>query len=109
VVTIGNGRAALERLENESFDLVLMDIQMPEIDGFEAIEIIRKKEGTTGTHSQVVAMTAHAMQGDKERCLAAGVDGYLSKPLKVKEFLAVMQAVLERPNQVSDKARPDNH
>jgi two-component system, sensor histidine kinase and response regulator len=108
VVTVGNVRAALERLENESFDLVLMDIQMPEIDGFEATAIIRKKEETTGTHLQVVAMTAHAMQGDKERCLAAGMDGYLSKPLNVKEFLTVVQAVLERPRQVTQKAPPAN-
>ena len=85
VVTAANGREALERLENESFDLVLMDVQMPEIDGFEATATIRKKEEATGTHLPVIAMTAHAMQGDKERCLAAGMDGYLSKPLNVQE------------------------
>ena len=85
-----------------------MDIQMPEMDGVEATAIIRKKEETTGTHLQVVAMTAHAMQGDKERCLAAGMDGYLSKPLNVKEFLTVVQAVLERPRQVTQKAPPAN-
>jgi two-component system, sensor histidine kinase and response regulator len=109
VVIVGDGRAALERLENASFDLVLMDIQMPEIDGFEATDIIRKKEERTGTHLQIIAMTAHAMQGDKERCLAAGMDGYLSKPINVKEFLAVVQAVLERPRKVSEKAPPVNH
>ena len=96
VVTAANGRQALERLENESFDLVLMDVQMPEIDGFEATATIRKKEEATGTHLPIVAMTAHAMQGDKERCLAAGMDGYLSKPLNVKELLAVVQSVLEK-------------
>ena len=76
------GGQALERLENESFDLVLMDIQMPEIDGFEATAAIRKKEEATGTHLPIIAMTAHAMQGDRERCLAAGMDGYISKPIK---------------------------
>jgi CheY-like chemotaxis protein len=97
VVAAANGRLALERLENEHFDLVLMDIHMPEIDGLEATARIRKKEETTATHIPIIAMTAHAMQGDKERCLAAGMDGYLSKPLKIKELLAVIQAVLERP------------
>jgi PAS domain S-box-containing protein len=99
VVIAANGRRALERLETEGFDLVLMDVQMPEIDGFEATAAIRKKEVETGTHLPIIAMTAHAMQGDKERCLAAGMDGYLSKPLNVKELLKVIQAVLERPSQ----------
>jgi signal transduction histidine kinase/CheY-like chemotaxis protein/streptogramin lyase len=108
VVTTANGREALERLENESFDLVLMDIQMPEVDGFEATATIRKKEEATGTHLPVVAMTAHAMQGDKERCLAAGMDGYLSKPVNVKELLAVVQAVLDRPNMPSENTVPVN-
>jgi signal transduction histidine kinase/DNA-binding response OmpR family regulator len=97
VVTAANGRQALERLETERFDLVLMDVQMPEMDGFEATATIRKTEEATGGHLPVVAMTAHAMQGDKERCLAAGMDGYLSKPVNVKELLAVVQAVLEKP------------
>ena len=96
VVTAANGRQALERLANDSFDLVLMDIQMPEIDGFEATAAIRKKEVETGTHLPIIAMTAHALQGDKERCLTAGMDGYLSKPLNVKELLAVVQSVLEK-------------
>jgi signal transduction histidine kinase/CheY-like chemotaxis protein/streptogramin lyase len=99
VVIAANGGQALERLETEGFDLVLMDVQMPEIDGFEATAAIRKKEVETGTHLPIIAMTAHAMQGDKERCLAAGMDGYLSKPLNVKELLKVIQAVLERPSQ----------
>jgi signal transduction histidine kinase/DNA-binding response OmpR family regulator/streptogramin lyase len=101
VVTAVNGRQALERLENERFDLVLMDIQMPEIDGFEATATIRKLEQGTGTHLPIVAMTAHAMHGDKERCLAAGMDGYVSKPLNVTELLAVLQTVLERPTMTS--------
>jgi signal transduction histidine kinase/DNA-binding response OmpR family regulator/ligand-binding sensor domain-containing protein len=97
VVAVGNGRAALERLENERFDVILMDIQMPEMDGFEATAALRQKEEATGIHVPVIAMTAHAMQGDKEHCLAAGMDGYVSKPIVVKELLAVVQALLEGP------------
>ncbi len=97
VVTAPNGREALERLENESFDLVLMDIQMPEVDGLAATAAIRKREAGTQVHIPVVAMTAHAMQGDKERCLAAGMDGYISKPIKIKELFSVIQAVLNSP------------
>jgi len=104
VVIAVNGRQALERLEIESFDLVLMDVQMPEMDGFEATARIRKMEEASGTHLPIVAMTAHAMQGDKERCLAAGMDGYVSKPLNVKELLVVAQAVLEKPRMVSENA-----
>jgi PAS domain S-box-containing protein len=98
VVIAANGRQALEQLENEGFDMVFMDVQMPEIDGFEATAAIRKKEVETGTHLPIIAMTAHAMQGDKERCFAAGMDGYLSKPLNVQELLKVIRTVLERPS-----------
>jgi CheY-like chemotaxis protein len=97
VVIAANGRQALQRLENEEFDLVLMDVQMPEMDGFETTAMIRKMEQATGAHLPIVAMTAHAMQGDKERCLTAGMDGYLSKPLNVNELLVVARAVLEKP------------
>jgi signal transduction histidine kinase/DNA-binding response OmpR family regulator len=108
VVTTGNGREALERIEKESFDLVLMDVQMPEVDGFAATATIRKKEETTGTHLPVVAMTAHVMQGDKERCLAAGMDGYVSKPIDVKELLAAVQAALENTRMPSENTVPVN-
>jgi len=108
IVTAANGRLALERLAAESFDLVLMDVQMPEVDGFEAVASIRKMEEGTGTHLPVVAMTAHAMQGDRERCLAAGMDGYLSKPLNVKELLAVLRAVEERPRPDARPLFPDS-
>jgi two-component system sensor histidine kinase/response regulator len=82
----GNGREALEALERASYDLVLMDIQMPEMDGLEAIEKIREKEKLTGKHLPVVALTAHAMKGDEERCLTAGMDGYLTKPIRPQEL-----------------------
>jgi CheY-like chemotaxis protein len=94
VVTAADGRQALERLETESFDLVLMDVQMPEMDGFEATDAIRKKEGATGRHLPIVAMTAHAMRGDRERCLAAGMDGYVSKPIIAEELLRVVEKVI---------------
>jgi two-component system sensor histidine kinase/response regulator len=75
-----NGRTALVALE-QSFDLVLMDVQMPEMDGFEATALIREKEKASGGHVPIIALTAHAMKGDQERCLAAGMDDYLCKPL----------------------------
>jgi signal transduction histidine kinase/CheY-like chemotaxis protein len=108
VVAVGNGRAALERLEKDKFDVVLMDIQMPEMDGFEATATLRQREEATGLHLPVIAMTAHAMQGDKERCLAAGMDGYISKPIVVTEFLAVVQAFLERPKVDFENGVPVN-
>jgi signal transduction histidine kinase/DNA-binding response OmpR family regulator/HPt (histidine-containing phosphotransfer) domain-containing protein len=81
VSVAGNGREALEILERESFDLVLMDVQMPEMGGFEATAMIRARELVSGGYTRIVAMTAHAMTGDRDRCIAAGMDGYLSKPI----------------------------
>ena len=86
VVVAGNGREALMALEKESFDLVLMDIQMPEMDGMEATAKIREKEKLAGGHLPVVALTAHAMKGDQEICLAAGMDDYLTKPIRPQEL-----------------------
>jgi PAS domain S-box-containing protein len=85
-VVVGTGRAALEAIEKDEFDLVLMDVQMPDTDGFEATAAIREKEKGTGKHLPIVAMTAHAMIGDRERCLAAGMDGYVSKPISREEL-----------------------
>ena len=86
-VTIAcNGKEALAALEKDHFDLVLMDMQMPEMDGFEATKILREREKSNGSHQPVVAMTALAMNGDKERCLEAGMDGYLSKPIRPQEL-----------------------
>jgi CheY-like chemotaxis protein len=75
-VVAGNGQEVVAALEKENFDLVFMDVQMPEMDGFEATAAIRKKEKSTGLHQIIVALTAHAMKGDHEKCLAGGMDGY---------------------------------
>jgi len=86
IVLAANGREALEAIEKESFDLVLMDVQMPEMDGFEATAALRQTEHASGAHLPVIALTAHAMKGDRERCLAAGMDGYLAKPINPEEL-----------------------
>jgi len=91
VTVVGNGREALDALRREAFDLVLMDVQMPDMDGFEATAAIREWERQTGARIRIVAMTAHAMAGDRERCLAAGMDGYLSKPIDQRALYAVVE------------------
>ena len=91
VVVAKNGREALGALGRERFDLVLMDVQMPEMGGFEATAAIREQEKTTGAHIPVVAMTAHAMKGDRERCLEAGMDDYVTKPIKPDVVLEAIQ------------------
>jgi CheY-like chemotaxis protein len=88
------GRAALDLTRAQSFDVALMDLQMPEMGGLEATEAIRERERTTGKHLPIVAMTAHAMKGDRERCLAAGMDGYLSKPIQAKDLAEAIDAAL---------------
>jgi two-component system, sensor histidine kinase and response regulator len=97
VVIAGNGREALAVLDepgSEGFDLILMDVQMPEMDGFEATGIIREREKSSGAHVKIVAMTANAMKGDEERCLAAGMDGYVSKPIHVEQLFATIEGVV---------------
>ncbi|QDU98723.1 hybrid sensor histidine kinase/response regulator [Lignipirellula cremea] len=88
VAVANNGKDALLALEARSFDLVLMDVQMPELDGLEATEAIRKKELSSGGHVPIIAMTAHAMKGDRERCLEAGMDDYVAKPIRSAELYA---------------------
>jgi signal transduction histidine kinase/CheY-like chemotaxis protein len=85
-----NGKASLRLLEEQPFDLILMDVQMPEMSGFEATALIREKEERTGRHIPIIAMTAHAMAGDRERCLAAGMDSYLSKPVAASMLLELV-------------------
>jgi two-component system, sensor histidine kinase and response regulator len=90
VTVAGNGEEALEALDRQAFDLVLMDVQMPEMDGLQATAAIRKGEMNTGKHIPIIAMTAHAMAGDKERCLGAGMDDYLTKPIRPEQLVDVL-------------------
>jgi CheY-like chemotaxis protein/HPt (histidine-containing phosphotransfer) domain-containing protein len=97
-----NGQEALDVLERENFDLVLMDVQMPVLDGFDAIRAIRAKEQSSGSHLPIIALTAHAMKGDRERCLAAGADEYVTKPIRIPDLLAAIDRA------TNTKARPAN-
>ena len=96
VVVANNGRQAIDRLNEQAFDVVFMDVQMPEMDGVAATGEIRKQEQATGKHIPIVAMTAHAMKGDKEKCLEAGMDDYVSKPIRRKDLAEVIARVVER-------------
>jgi two-component system sensor histidine kinase/response regulator len=87
VTVANNGRQALDRWSSQEFDLILMDVQMPEIDGLEATAMIRAREAKTGQHVPIIALTAHAMKGDQERCLAIGMDAYLSKPIVGRQLI----------------------
>jgi two-component system, sensor histidine kinase and response regulator len=98
VQVVNNGREALGRSQAEEFDLILMDVQMPEMDGLEATTAIRAAESGTGKHVPIVAMTAHAMKGDREKCLSAGMDGYLSKPIRIDELKRAMSEVKKTEN-----------
>lgn len=91
VVVAGTGREALAALERDNFDLVLMDMQMPEMDGLEATAAIRERERTTGDHIPIIAMTANVMKGDRERCLEAGMDDYLAKPIRPRELYDMIE------------------
>jgi len=91
VVLATNGREAVAALEKDSFDVVLMDIQMPEMDGYEATAAIREKEQQTGEHMPIIAMTAAAMKGDREECLAAGMDGYIAKPVNADQLFETLE------------------
>jgi two-component system, sensor histidine kinase and response regulator len=82
IVVAGNGREAVEAFDRDRFDLILMDIQMPEMDGVEATEVIRKREKATGGYTPIIALTAHAIKGDRERYMAAGMQGYVTKPIR---------------------------
>jgi CheY-like chemotaxis protein len=90
VSIVDNGRACVEAVERKQFDLVFMDVQMPEMDGFTATSEIRALEQRTGRHVPIIAMTAFAQKEDEERCLAAGMDGYVSKPISTERLDAVI-------------------
>ncbi len=97
-----NGREALIMLEKEPYDVVLMDIQMPEMNGFEATAAIRKKERETGTHIPIIAMTANALKGDREKCLEAGMDDYISIPVKSDDLIKVIEKHIFGPAGATD-------
>jgi len=98
VVVADNGQKALMHCREQHFDLVLMDVQMPEMDGFEATAIIRQMEKWTGTHLPIVAMTAHAMTGDRERCLDAGMDNYITKPIHPPALIELVAQYARTPS-----------
>jgi CheY-like chemotaxis protein len=94
VVVVNDGRAAIAASSRENFDLILMDVQMPEMDGFEATRILREREQAGARRIPIVAMTAHAMQGDREKCLAAGMQGYVSKPIRPEALFRTIEELI---------------
>jgi CheY-like chemotaxis protein len=98
VVTAANGVEALEQVERRPFDVILMDVQMPQMDGFEATDRIRRRESQTGGRVPIVALTAHAMKGDRERCLESGMDLYISKPVDMNQLLAAVGKIAASRN-----------
>jgi two-component system, sensor histidine kinase and response regulator len=92
VTMVGDGAAAVEAAKRETPDVIFMDVQMPGMNGFDATAAIRAYERELGRHTRIVAMTAHAMEGDRERCLAAGMDSYISKPIRVGDLQRVLAA-----------------
>jgi signal transduction histidine kinase/CheY-like chemotaxis protein len=104
-----NGKDALAMASSEEFDLVFMDVQMPDMDGLAATAAIRKKEGHSGIHLPIFAMTAHAMKGDRERCLAAGMDGYICKPVRFSDIEATLAGLNRvKPNPPSAPVRRES-
>jgi len=102
-----NGREALATLQNEAFDLALMDVEMPEMDGLTATAAIREREKASGKRLPIVAMTAHAMRGDEERCLAAGMDEYISKPVNADKLSQIIERIACRaPQAVAGQTAP---
>jgi signal transduction histidine kinase/DNA-binding response OmpR family regulator/HPt (histidine-containing phosphotransfer) domain-containing protein len=97
VTIVRNGRAALDALSTGDYDMALMDIQMPEMDGFEVAAVLREHERGSGKHLPLVALTAHAMRGDRERCLQAGFDGYVSKPIRFQDLFDTIDRLAPSP------------
>lgn len=96
IISAENGEEAVEKFRTEPFDLILMDVQMPKMDGFDATKCIREDEILTGKHIPIVAMTAHAMKGDKEKCLDAGMDYYITKPIDSQELVSLIKKITEK-------------
>jgi two-component system, sensor histidine kinase and response regulator len=101
VTVAPDGQAAFEAFQAERLELVLMDVQMPGMDGFEATAAIREREKLTGEHIPIVAMTANALVGDRDKCIASGMDGYISKPIRTSELFATIEKIL------GDKLKPE--
>jgi len=106
VTLAGNGVEALAKWSQEPFDLIFMDVQMPELDGLEATRRIRQREKSTLNHVPIIAMTAHAMRGDGERCLAAGMDDYLPKPISRRDLEQAVRRHAAFPAEVGDLVHP---
>jgi len=96
-----NGQLALQAIEEGVFDLVFMDVQMPVLDGLKAVAALRAREAVTGAHLTVIAVTAHAMTGDRERCLEAGMDGYLTKPLNSRRLDDLLNGLVREADPVT--------
>jgi CheY-like chemotaxis protein len=105
VKVAGDGRLAAEAHEAEQFDIILMDVQMPGMDGFEATAAIRAREKLTGAHIPIIALTAHALKGDKEKCISAGMDSYVTKPIRAVELISTIEKLLAEkrsyPSEIS--------
>jgi two-component system sensor histidine kinase/response regulator len=106
VVVVNTGREALEAFDLLPFDMVLMDVQMPEMDGLEATAAIRRREAGTGKHVPIVALTAYAMKGDRESCLSAGMDRYISKPIRAQELFEAVEGDVSSPATGGDLPLP---
>jgi CheY-like chemotaxis protein/HPt (histidine-containing phosphotransfer) domain-containing protein len=109
VMTVTTGREAVDLLDKDTAncDIVLMDVEMPDMDGFQATAIIREKEKTNGKHIPIIAMTAYAMKGDRERCLAAGMDGYVPKPIRHQDLLETIQTLVTDVPDIPIPAPPE--
>ena len=105
---VENGKAAVSAVSQNHFDIVLMDVQMPEMDGFEATEKIREMESSTSGHVPIIAMTAHAMKGDRERCLEAGMDDYVPKPISSETLLNAINALVNQPSEGDIVSNPED-
>jgi len=109
VVVANNGREAVSAFERERFNLILMDVQMPEMSGFEATAAIREREQATGAHLPIIAMTAHAMTGDRERCLEAGMDSYISKPIQANELFKLIAELAPMAKEMAASAQSNEN
>jgi CheY-like chemotaxis protein len=106
VTVVDNGKKAVRAVDSERFDLVLMDVQMPHMDGLEATVAIRQREKQTGRHVPIVAMTAHAIKGDRQRCLEAGMNEYVSKPVRSSVLFSTIESVIGASAETAAEAEP---